>query len=222
MKLYSYIVTHDTGFAPNPFHGLSTLACCKPSVRRSIGRAVTAAIEAKQSIGEYWIVGLSPRDRGRGNKVIFIMKVDKALAFDKYWNGYPGKQPKVESARWEERCGDNIYRPLKSGEFEQLPSFHSLNYAKQDWRPDREHMKTDLSGEYVLLSKHFLYFGSKAICLPNELKELIVGRGCRCNYENESEIHERFRKWVRTLKGGRKPYVPTSLRDREQPKKDCQ
>jgi hypothetical protein len=47
MKLYCYIVTHDTGFSPNPFHGYCTLACCKPTIRRT----------AKE--GD-WVVGLTP------------------------------------------------------------------------------------------------------------------------------------------------------------------
>ena len=35
MRVFSYIVTHDTGYAPNPFHGFLTLACCKPLIRRT-------------------------------------------------------------------------------------------------------------------------------------------------------------------------------------------
>lgn len=31
MKLYTYIVTHDTGFAPNPFGEYCTLANCTPN-----------------------------------------------------------------------------------------------------------------------------------------------------------------------------------------------
>ena len=46
MKLYSYILTHDTGFSPNPFFGYCTLACCKPDIRRVA------------KVGD-WIVGLA-------------------------------------------------------------------------------------------------------------------------------------------------------------------
>ena len=35
MTVYSYIVAYDSGFAPNPFHGTCTLACCKPTIRRT-------------------------------------------------------------------------------------------------------------------------------------------------------------------------------------------
>lgn len=34
MTLYSYVVAHDFGFAPNPFDGLCTLATCKPDIRK--------------------------------------------------------------------------------------------------------------------------------------------------------------------------------------------
>ena len=35
VKLMAYIVRHDSGFSPNPFGGVCTLACCKPAIRRS-------------------------------------------------------------------------------------------------------------------------------------------------------------------------------------------
>lgn len=34
MKVHSYIGAHDFGFASNPFHGVCTLACCKPDIRQ--------------------------------------------------------------------------------------------------------------------------------------------------------------------------------------------
>ena len=37
-KAMGYKMTHDTGFAPNPFHGALTLATCKPAVRLTRGR----------------------------------------------------------------------------------------------------------------------------------------------------------------------------------------
>jgi hypothetical protein len=30
VRLYTYIIRFDTGFAPNPFYGFCALACCKP------------------------------------------------------------------------------------------------------------------------------------------------------------------------------------------------
>ncbi|SSY70238.1 hypothetical protein [Alysiella crassa] len=33
MKIISYVVKYDYGFAPNPYHGFLTLATCKPVIR---------------------------------------------------------------------------------------------------------------------------------------------------------------------------------------------
>jgi hypothetical protein len=60
MKLYSYIVIHDTGFSPNPFWGFCTLADCKPTIRR------TANVDD-------WIVGLTPKSKG--NKIVYAMEM---------------------------------------------------------------------------------------------------------------------------------------------------
>lgn len=51
MRLYSYVVKHDTGFAPNPFFGYCTVACCKSEIR----------LKAEKG---HWIVGLTPKAKG--------------------------------------------------------------------------------------------------------------------------------------------------------------
>ena len=63
MKIYSYIVNHDTGFAPNPFYGYCTLANCKPKIRKTA------------EIGDL-IFGLSCK--ARNNYLIYAMKVMEA------------------------------------------------------------------------------------------------------------------------------------------------
>ncbi|WP_225761747.1 hypothetical protein [Acinetobacter sp. Marseille-P8610] len=34
MKIFSYVVSRDFGFAPNPFFNFCTLATCKPKIRK--------------------------------------------------------------------------------------------------------------------------------------------------------------------------------------------
>ena len=199
MKLYTYIVATDTGFAPNPFHGFLTHACCKARIQKAIGRELNKTKNGNHSEKEEnWIVGLSPRDRGRGNKIIYIMKVEKAVLFDDYFKTkmYGCKKPNVESGSLIDRCGDNIYQPLGHGKHIQLPSMHSLDPKKGDWREDKDQMTEDLGGEYVLISRHFFYFGSKPLDLPPNLQELIVGRNYRCNFKNEHEVHAKFMNFV--------------------------
>ena len=44
-RLYSYVLRKDTGFAPNPYSGYCTLACCKPPTiaRKRTGLFVACA-----------------------------------------------------------------------------------------------------------------------------------------------------------------------------------
>ena len=65
MRLFTYIIVHDTGFAPNPFWRYCTLACCKPVIRRTAAK------------GD-WIVGISPKNSG--NRLIYAMKVTEELS----------------------------------------------------------------------------------------------------------------------------------------------
>ena len=158
MKLHSYIITHDTGFSPNPFWGFCTLADCKPVIRR------TANIRD-------WVVGLSPK--ANGNKIIYAMEVNEILSFTEYFNDnrFRNKKPDFSKNSTKNESGDNIYKPLRNGEFKQIQSRHSHGTNEN---PDTK--KRDLSGKNVLISKNFHYFGSKPLDLPNELNELIVGR----------------------------------------------
>jgi hypothetical protein len=163
MRLYSYVLKHDRGFAPNPFFGYCTLACCKPAIRRT----------AKK--GD-WIVGLTPK--ADGNRVAYFMRVDEEpLAFDAYWREarFRPKRPRFDAGTVRE-CGDNIYRPKSKRGYDQLRSMHRDGNCE-----NRGNKKRDLSGKHVLVSETFAYLGSEARELPPELKSLVVLRGHRCN-----------------------------------------
>jgi len=196
MKLYSYIVRYDKGFAPNPFWGFCTLACCKPGIRKAVGKNY-------QPDEDYWIVGLSPK--AKSNKVIYAMKVSEVLGFDEYFNNkkYEVKKPDFEKKEPIYRTGDNIYQPLGNGNYKQLRSLHSKNFNSEGWEEDSTKMTGDTNCEYVLISNHFYYFGSKAEELPDDLKELIVGRNYRCNFRDGTKL--RFLNYIRE-------YIPKKYR----------
>lgn len=75
MTVWSYKVARDYGFAPNPFHGVCTLACCKPLIR---GHA---------DIGD-WVIGAGSKANGLWGKIVYAMIVDETLTFDQYWNDH--------------------------------------------------------------------------------------------------------------------------------------
>lgn len=171
MKLFSYIVTHDAGFAPNPFWGYCTLACCKPKIRKTAQK------------GD-WIVGLSRKTKG--NKIIYAMQVDRILSFADYYRAdeFAAKIPKnYSTGKTKKECGDNIYKLMPNGKFQQLPSHHSNKKKPKIENPKAK--KHDLSVKRVLISKRFHYFGRNAIDLPKGLRELKVGIGHRNRFSED-------------------------------------
>jgi hypothetical protein len=168
MRLYSYVIVHDTGFAPNPFGGWCTLANCKPAIRRAA------------QVGD-WVAGLSPRYDG--NRLIYAMRVDEILSYRQYFldERFAAKIPDWRNAQVVHKSGDNIYEPLPNGGFRQLESMHSFG-AQED--PVRK--AHDLGGRNVLVSRTFHYFGSQAVNLPSSLDCLKVGRAHKCRFSPAS------------------------------------
>lgn len=121
MRLYVYVLTHDTGFAPNPFHGYCTLATCKPVIRRGA------------DIGD-WVVGVGSTQNGQEGQLIYAMRVEEAMSFEEYWTDprFQLKKPALTGDQ-EFRCGDNIYhRDPATGDWIQAPGYHSFENGCQD------------------------------------------------------------------------------------------
>ena len=189
MTLYSYIVAYDDGFAPNPFHGVCTLACCKPGIRRSAQR------------GDY-IVGLGPRRSG--NRVVFAMKVEETLGFDDYWHDerFRAKRPD-RAAGGVKALGDNIYYLNEAGEWQQEPS----NHSHKDGRQSQYFTRLDTGGENVLIGQNFIYWGGDGPPLPANLEGLIGGRGHRSR-SNDKYIPD-FLEWFNSQEERGLPGPPT-------------
>lgn len=146
MKLYRYVMTYDTGLAPNPYHGYCTLALCKPQIRRTA------------QVGD-WIMGLGSVGAGLGRQLIYAMQISETLSFEEYWDDprFECKKPRVSSDMRLE-CGDNVYRRGDGTDaWIQLPCHHC-----------DEDMHRDLKVNRVLIGTRFVYFGSSACDLPAE------------------------------------------------------
>lgn len=143
MSYYAYKITRDYGFAPNPFFGVCTLACCKPHIRK------------KAVIGD-WIIGTGSIENKRLYHIIFLMQVTEKITFDTYWGDkrFFCKRP-VSNGSLKQIHGDNIYYK-KNETWCQLDSHHSL----PDGKLNEANLNQDLSGEFVLVSNNFFYFGS--------------------------------------------------------------
>jgi len=179
-RLFTYILKHDSGFAPNPFWGHCTLACCKPAIRR------TAAV------GD-----VTPKHRG--NRIAYFMEIAEILpSFADYWRDprFAPKKPVWEGPERMERQGDNCYEPDGSGEYRQLPSEHSKRDGTESIRAKRR----DLSGRRVLIATRFGYFGRDARPLRPDLSFGVVGRAHRCRFTADQV--DRFLQFLDTLPTG--------------------
>ena len=156
MRLFTYIVKHDAGSAPNPYWGLCTLAICKPAIRRSA------------AVGD-WIIGFGSKNTLRGDysgRMIYAMRVDDKMAMSDYFT-FCQRQVPQKIADWEHpdrrrQYGDCIYRFQRNGHVRQLPSVH-----------DESQITRDLSGAYVLTSQQYWYWGKDAKKIPQRFAEIV-------------------------------------------------
>jgi Nucleotide modification associated domain 2 len=80
VKLFSYIVDHDTGYAPNPSGGFCTLVCCKFSKHPKWKNIVELADRGD------WIVGLGGRSKkssGHGT-IVYAMRITDKISLEEY------------------------------------------------------------------------------------------------------------------------------------------
>lgn len=179
MKLYSYVVRSDTGFAPNPFWNCCTLATCKPKIRR---------LAAKGD----WVAGTGSVGNVGNDRLIYAMKVTAVELLEDYGIDplYVNKIP--IQGKMEEK-GDNIYYRDIKGDFRQrFPSVHS--------NPDGEDLQQknfDLKGRNVLISKpgDYYYFGGEAPRIPTSL-QCIIKKGPNHKSKFPKSIIDSFLHWI--------------------------
>jgi hypothetical protein len=131
---------------------MCTLAICKPGIRRV----------AKE--GD-WVAGLGSKKAPSGDlskHLVYAMLVEEVMSLQEYDRraptSWPHRIPNVQSPDLAERLGDCIYDFSKGKPSQPRPGVHG-----------RQNVATDLSGENVLVSRHFYYWGAKAIELPSHL-----------------------------------------------------
>ena len=179
--IYSYVITRDYGFAPNPFYNICTLAACKAGIRGSA------------QIGD-WVLGFGATSTQYKRKLVYAMQVQKKLTFDEYWQAqeFQCKKP-VMNGSFKQVYGDNIYHHV-NGEWVQSNSHHS----NKDGSVNIKNLKTDTKYDKVLISLRYWYFGRKAIEMPEELSKLIYQRR---NYRKfpQNELHLKLEAWLESL-----------------------
>lgn len=182
-RVYLYVVDRDFGFAPNPYHGICTLATCKPTIRRVC------------KIGD-WILGMGGARLNATGRCIFAMQVTEKITYNQYWENplYKDKKP-VRNGSRRMVVGDNIYYFNKrSKKWLQLDSHHS----NADGTINHSNLNNDTQTDIVLISKRFYYFGIDAPKIPTKILNKLGyknGIGHRVyDYERCSDLI----KWIET------------------------
>ena len=158
MRLFAYKMTHDTGFAPNPFWGYLTLATCKPKLRQH------------KRPGD-WVAGFTSKELcGDGvgeERLVFLMQIEERMPLADYFHDrrFQSRIPRDPPVAMVYRRGDNIYRPLvrnarDTRDFEQLPN------ARHG--PDQK--DHDLKCPHALIARRFAYFGVEALRVPRDVR----------------------------------------------------
>ena len=191
MRLCSYVVMIDKGFAPNPFWGFCTLAACTPNHQGcTFGR-------------NDWMLGNSSANTGR--RLIYAMRISEVLDFDDYYRDQRFAGKRARAGSWRERCGDNIYFRNGAGEWEQALAFYHT--CPRD-------IEKDTRNPCVFISDHFFYFGENAPArsdLPVEYASLVNTGISHRHHEGES-VHA-FIEW---LEQTHQPGLHGLPRDREE------
>lgn len=189
MKIYSYLIDHDFGLAPNPFGQYCTFAVCKPNIRKS----------KNLRIGD-WIIGTGSRSLERSSsiesvsKLIFAMKVSEIIKLDEYFLDprFEYKKPNMNGTLMT-RFGDNFYYLSESNEMKQLDCAH----RNSDGIYNAEHIRKDIGGKNALISDLFYYFGQNAPQIPVPFKEVChTTQGVKI--VRPDDLANNFIEWLQT------------------------
>jgi hypothetical protein len=189
MRLHSYVIRRDYGFAPNPFHGMCSLATCKKLIRRHA------------HVGD-WVIATGSAQYERAGQLVCAMKVSETMSFDGYWSDprFQAKKPVINGSRMM-GYGDNIYHHAPDGGWVQADSHHSLEGGVAN----PKNLNDDTETDRVLIADEFWYFGSSAPTIPPQLRgdgkaDICVGRGHKVNFVDG--LVDEFVAWVTSLPSG--------------------
>ena len=187
MKIYSYMIDHDFGLAPNPFGKYCTIAVCKPTIRKSKNLNIND-----------WIIGTGSKSLEKSSgfscvrKLIFAMKVSEIIDLNSYWHDprFEYKKP-IMNGTLTTMFGDNFYYLDENANWVQEDCAH----RNIDGIYNDEHIRKDTGGKNALISELFYYFGRNAPQIPENLVDV-----CRTTqgvkFVKPDELASRFLEWL--------------------------
>ena len=172
MKLSAYIITVDSGFAPHPFGRYCTLACCKPTIRRTA------------EPGDI-VIACAASSAARPGHLVYAMRVKEVISYQKYWRDARFATRKPSNKTAVRRRGDNIWHQDRAGKWHVCPGACH----------DQSHRERDTGGVNALVATEFFYFGRSAIRIPLRFRNMLAETQGHKNTRDREKI-DRFWDWV--------------------------
>jgi hypothetical protein len=172
MKLSAYIITVDSGFAPNPFGRYCTLACCKPTIRR---------MAEKGDI----VIACASSSAATPGHLVYAMRVKEVIPYQEYWRDSRFARRKPSRRTAISRRGDNIWHQ------DRADKWHVCAGACHD----ESHCERDTGGVNALVATEFFYFGRSAIRIPSRFADMLAQTQGHKNTRDRERI-DRFWDWV--------------------------
>ncbi len=158
----TYRLDHDLGFAPNPFFGWCTLACCMPVVRKHAKKG--DVIIGMAGAGKSGLGCIFPQ-------LIYWMRVDESMTFDEYWKDprFVNKRPGMRGPKMR-MVGDRTYR--HEGGQEGWRFEKSMHHVPHTSKASGHHVASDTEVDRLLIGKQFTYWGNSGPSVPARLMTL--------------------------------------------------
>ena len=144
--LFVYRMTDDTGFAPCAEKGLLSLSCCKGGQMRGdkiihtgLRHRIGSKRESDYSTDDVYILGTYH------NKLLYLARITDVVTMEEYFGG-------MSKGRT-----DDIYS-LVDGHLMRNSWLYDQGVHTENGRIIR-----DIAGQYVLLSKDYVYLGADAV-----------------------------------------------------------
>jgi len=170
MNLYTYVIMTDRGSAPNYEPPFTTLAICKPKIRKGaqVGDAVLA----------YTGSSMSPEPHA----VCWAGVIKEKLTFEEYWDDARFQEKKPEKSG----TPDNIYYPVNGGLLQVPNSSHGTDAFTRD-----------TNGQFVLVFDPCWYFGSGGPVKPANFDlRMTAGRRAHRKHELHVQQWDQLKTWL--------------------------
>lgn len=144
IRVFTYKVAHDGGSAPNPYHGVCTLAICKPAIRNS------AKVDDI-------VIGIVTGDSRR---IVYCMQVTDVLPWSEYIALCRGKHESNGKIEYK-----NIGKKIPKDEHDpgdciwKMVGTHHAPLESHSGHDEGDYERDIGGNKSVLLSTKFWYFG---------------------------------------------------------------